>query len=117
MTRDITVTDTEFPGAMKVRFVDVDITDYDSDGAGDGEPFAPSDIGMHRFQTVNAEVKFGEGSATTVVNCVAQYDYQNNSIRLLQQSDSGGTDSDADLIEVPSNAGEGAVVRLECKGR
>lgn len=112
MTRSVEVTDTEFPGAMKVRFVDVDISNYDSDGSGDGESLAPSDVGMHRFQTVNAEVKFGEGSATTVVNCEAQYDYQNDAIRLLYGGTDGGT-----LSEVASNANEGAMVRLECKGR
>lgn len=117
MTRDIDITDTEFPGAMKVRFADVDISNYDSDTGGDGEPLAPSDVGMHRFQVVNVQVKPGEGSATNVQNCVAQYDYQNNSIRLYQQSDSGGTDSDAELVEVPSDSNEGAMVRVEAKGR
>jgi hypothetical protein len=117
MTRDISVTDTEFPGAMKVRFVDVDITNYDDGSNGNGEPFAPSDIGMHRFQTVNAEVKYGEGDATTVVNCVAQYDYQNDSIRLLHQSNDGTGTTDDELVEVPSDSNEGAMVRLECKGR
>lgn len=112
MTRDISVTDTEFPGAQKVRYVDVDVTNYDSDTNGDGEALAPSDVGMHRFQMVNVHVKPGEGSATTVVNAEAQYDYQNDSVRLYY----GGTDG-GELTEVASDANEGAMVRLECKGR
>lgn len=102
---------------MKVRFVDVDITNYDDGGGGNGEALSASDVGMHRFQNVVAQVKPGEGSATTVQNCVAQYDYQNNSIRLYEQSDNSGADADAELVEVPSNSDEGAMVRLECKGR
>lgn len=117
MTRNISITDTEFPGAMKVRFVDVDVTNYDDDGNSDGEAVDPSDVGMHRFQVVNAQVKPGEGTATTVKNCVAQYDYQNNAVRLYEQSNDGtGTGSD-ELVELPSNSDEGAMVRLECKGR
>lgn len=120
MSRNIDITDTEFPGAMKVRFVDVDVTNYD-DGVENptvpGELVEPSDVGMNRFQVVNAQVKPGEGTANTVQSCVAQYDYQNNSVRLYQQSDSGGGDSDAELVEVPSDANEGAMVRLEVKGR
>lgn len=117
MTKDVDIVDTEFAGAMKVRIVDVDIDNYDSDAAGDGESFNPSDAGMHRFQHVTTTVKYGEGSAVTVQNCVAEYDWANQSIRLLQQSDSGGTDADAELVEVPSNASEGAMVRALCYGR
>lgn len=117
MTRDIDITDTEFPGAMKVRFADVDITNYDNNNNGDGEAVAPSDVGMNRFQVVNVQVKPGEGNANTVQNCVAQYDYQNNAIRLYQQSDNSGADADAELVEVPSNSNEGAMIRVEAKGR
>lgn len=117
MTKSVDIQDTEFAGAMKVRVVDVDITNYDDDGAGDGESFVPSDAGMHRFQDVQAQVMFGEGGAGAVQNCVAQYDWNAESIRLLQQSDTGDTDADAELVEVPSNANEGAKVRVTCFGR
>jgi hypothetical protein len=117
MTRDIDITDTEFPGAMKVRFADVDVTNYDSDSGGDGEPLAPSDVGMHRFQVVNVQVKPGEGSANTIKNCVAQYDYQENAIRLYEQANDGTGSTDDELVEVPSDVSEGAMVRVEAKGR
>lgn len=117
MTKTVDIVDTEFAGAMKVRIVDVDITNYDDGAAGNGEAFTPSDAGMHRFQSVQPTVKYGEGSATTVQDCVAQYDWGNQALRLLQQSDSGGTDSDAELVEVPSNGNEGAMVRATCYGR
>jgi len=117
MTRDISVTATEFLGAVKTRFVDVDISNYDDDAGGDGESFTPSDIGMNRFQKVSAEVKYGEGSATTVVNCVAQYDYQNNSLRLLVQENDGTGTANDELVELASNNNDGATVRLACMGR
>lgn len=117
MTREINVTATEFLGAVKTRFVDVDITNYDDDGGGDGEPFSPASVGMNRFQHVDAEVVYGSGSATTVVNCVAQYDESTGAIRLLVQSDNGGTEANAELVELASNADEGAYVRLACMGR
>lgn len=117
MTKSVTIQNTEFAGAMKVRVVDVDITNYDDGDAGNGESFTPSDAGMHRFQFVSPEVKYGEGGANTTVTCVAQYDWSQESIRLLQQSDSGGTDSDADFVEVPGNGNEGVLVRVTCFGR
>jgi len=117
MTRDISVTSTEFLGAVKTRFVDVDITNYDDDAGGDGESFTPSDVGMNRFQKVNAEVIYGSGDATTVVNCVAQYDESTGAIRLLVQSDNSGSDANTELVELAGNNNEGALVRLACMGR
>lgn len=117
MTRDISVTDTEFLGAVKTRFVEIDITNYDDDTSGDGEAFAPSDIGMNRFQNVQAEVMHGEGGANTVVNCVAQYDYANNAVRLLVQTDNSGADANTELVELAGNNNEGAKVKLTCMGR
>lgn len=117
MTKTVDIKDTEFAGAMKVRIVDVDITNYDDGAGGSGESFTPSDAGMHRFQAVNPEVMFGEGGATTVLNCVAEYDWANTSIRLLHQSNDGTGTSDDALVEVPSNSNEGAKVRVTCFGR
>lgn len=117
MTKTVDIQDTEFAGAMKVRICDVDITNYDDGANGNGESFTPSDAGMHRFQAVSPDVKYGEGGATTVQDCVAEYDWSNESIRLLQQSDSGGTDGDAELVEVPQNSNEGVKVRVTCFGR
>lgn len=117
MTKSVTINATEYLGAVTTRFVDVDITNYDDGAAGNGESFTPSDANMRRFETVICQVLHGEGGATTVQNCVAQYDESQESIRLLQQSDSGGTDADAELVEVPSNGNEGAKVRAVCMGR
>ena len=117
MTRSIDVTDTEFLGAVKTRIVEVDITNYDDDGNNDGESLTPSDVGMNRFQKVNPEVMFGEGDATTVVNCVAQYDYSNESLRLLVQENDGTGSSNDELVELGSNNNEGAKVLLACMGR
>jgi len=103
----------EFAGGMEFRFFEVDITNYDDDGNGDGEAFNAGDAGMSRLQHVEVEVDPGASSgATTTVNAVAQYDYQNGAIRLFY----GGTDG-ADLSEVASNADEGAVVRVKAIGR
>ena len=112
MTRTIDIRDTEFVGQMRTRIVDVDITNYDDDAAGDGEAFSPKDAGLNRFKHVSAEVNPGSGSATNEVNAVAQYDWENESIRLYY----GGTDGD-ELSEVGSNADEGAEVRLMCFGQ
>jgi len=117
MTNNISVTSTEFLGAVKTRFVDVDITNYDDDTGSDGESFTPSDIGMSRFQHVSAEVIYGSGSANTVVNCVAQYDESTGAIRLLVQSDNSGSDANTELVELASDNNEGALVRLACMGR
>lgn len=113
MANSITRDGVEFAGAMEVRFFDVDITNYDSDGSGDGEAFSPSDAGMQRFQNVVCTVKPNAGSgATTALNAVAQYDYANESIRLYH---SGG--ADGEMAEASSNADEGAVVRVMAIGR
>lgn len=117
MTKTVDIIDTEYVGQMRTRTVSVDITNYDDDAAGDGESFSPKDAGLNRFKHVTAEVNPGGGSATTVVNCVAQYDYNNEALRLYYQSDSGGTDAAAPLVEVESNVGEGAEVRLICYGQ
>jgi len=98
---------------MEYRFFEVDITNYDDDTNGDGEAFDESDAGMSRIQHVDVHVDPGAASdATTQVNCTAQYDYENGSIRLFY----GGTDG-ADLSEVAGNADEGAVVRVKAIGR
>lgn len=117
MTKTVDINETEYLGAVVTRYVDVDITNYDDAAGGTGESLTPADVNMRRFQSVIAEVMYGEGGATTVQNCVAQYDYANESIRLLQQSDSSGADATAELVEVPSNGNEGAKVRLVCMGR
>lgn len=118
MTRDITIDDTEFMGAVKTRFLTVDITNYDDDSNGDGESFTPTDAGMNRFQQVIAETDPGASTgANTQINAVAQYDSSAEALRLFQQSDSGGTDSDADLVEAPSDANEGTVVNVTAMGK
>ncbi|MFB6284586.1 MAG: hypothetical protein ABEK59_11785 [Halobacteria archaeon] len=103
-------------GNLVMRVFELDITNYDDDSGSDGESFGPADANMRRFVEVRANVMYEEGGATTVQKCVAQYDYANNAIRLLQQSDSGSTDSDAELVEVPSNSDEGVKVRVVTTG-
>ncbi len=114
MTRNIERIDRpEFAGAMEFRFFEVDITNYDDDGGGDGEPFNAGDVGMSRFQDVQVQVHPGaQSGANTQVNAVAQYDYSIGSLRLFY----GGTDGN-ELSEVGSNSDEGAVVRVRVIGR
>lgn len=117
MANSITITDTEFAGAMKVRVVEVDITNYDDDANSDGESFTPADAGMRRFQQVVPEAMNGEGGATTVVNAVAQYDYANEALRLLVQSNDGTGTANDELVELGSNNNEGVKLKVLCFGR
>ena len=112
MTSTIDILDTEFVGQMRTRIVEVDVTNYDDNAGGDGESFSPKDAGLNRFKHVSAEVNPGGGSAGTVVNAVAQYDWDEEALRLYY----AGTDG-SELSEVSSNANEGAEVRLMCFGQ
>lgn len=78
MTRTVDLDETEYAGAMKVRFYDVDITSYEQGG----ESFTPADVGMARFQKVHAD----EAEATSVR---AKYVPSMNSIYLYD----GGTEA------------------------
>lgn len=57
MTNELEHDEVEWAGAMQVRFIDMDITDYDAGG----EAFGPQEASMSRFQTVIAEVQDGSG--------------------------------------------------------
>lgn len=102
MTATIDVLDTEFAGAMKVRIVEVDITSYTAGG----EPFAPSDAGMHRFQFVTAEPDEN--------GYVANYDYDGELIRVFTADYDAA--ADGPLIDAGGGTDAG-VVRLFCVGR
>lgn len=99
MTATIDVLDTEFAGAMKVRIVEVDVTSYTADG----EPFTPSDVGMHRFQYVTA--------STDENGYMFAYDYDNEVLEAYEASTDGSA-----LDEVAGSTDVG-VARLMCVGR
>lgn len=72
MSHTTTINDTEFMGAVKTRFLEVDIDNYEQ-GA---ETFGPTDAGMNRFQQVVVEV--ADDSMLS-----AHYDAANGVIRLV----------------------------------
>lgn len=97
-------------GDLKLREFEVDISNYDDDGGGDGEAFAPIDANMRRF-AVSPIARVTDGTGL-----VATYDGTTNSIRLFGEANDGtGTASD-NLTEVPSNNNEGATVTITCIG-
>lgn len=106
MTKTVNIEETEYMGAVTTRFVEVDVTNYDDDAAGDGESFVPADVSMRRFQAVIAEVADGTGVK-------AHYDESAQAIRLFESSGTAG----ANLAEVDSNANEGATLKVTCMGR
>jgi hypothetical protein len=110
MTNTVNIEETEYMGAVTTRFVELDITNYDDDGGGDGESFVPADVSMRRFQAVIPEVKDGTG-------VVASYDESADAIRLFEQANDGTGTTDDTLTEVPSNADEGATLTVICMGR
>jgi len=105
MTKTINIEETEYPGAMTQRFVEVDITNYDDDGSGDGESFVPADVSMRRFQDVQPKVIDGTGY-------VAQYDESTGAIRLFQSAGAAG-----EMAEVGSNSNNAATLRVTVLGR
>lgn len=90
---EITIEGTEFPGAMKVRFVTVEITDYDTGG----QTITPNTLGMDRFQSVRADVVDGSGY-------VAQYDRYSDALLLQGDSNDGTGTADDPLTEAGSGA-------------
>lgn len=87
MTRSISLAETEFAGAMKIRFYDVDVSAYD---ATNGESFTPADVGMSRFQQVVVTDAGGSGVDP-------QFDRANEVIRLYDQNGELAADSTASL--------------------
>ncbi len=55
MTVEITLAETEFAGAQKIRHVDIDVTSYEQGG----ETITPADLGMNRFQKVHVDAVGG----------------------------------------------------------
>jgi len=105
MTRTINIEETEYPGAMTQRFVEVDITNYDDDTSGDGESFVPGDVSMRRFQDVTPKVIDGTGY-------VAQYDESADALRLFESAGSAG-----EMAEVGSDGNNSATLRVSVLGR
>lgn len=99
MTKSVTLDGTEFAGAMKVRFADVDITSYTAGG----ESFTPNDAGMHRFQYVAAN--------STENGYVFVYDYTNETVKAYEASTDGST------LDEAAGTTDVGTVRLMCIGR
>lgn len=100
MSYSTTIEDTEFMGAVKARYAVIDIDSYTTGG----EDVAPNDVGLNRFQAVEAYVRDGSGY-------VAEYDETTNS--LLIRTDGDGTGGN--LPEVAS--GTTVSVRFVGKGK
>lgn len=99
MTKSVTINDTEFAGAMKVRIADVDITSYTADG----EPFTPSDMGMHRFQFVSV--------FSTENGYYFTYNYSNEEIEAWEAS------TDGSALDEVSGTTDVGTVRVMAFGR
>lgn len=89
MTYDQSRTEpTKVVGDLTLRTFRLDITNYDDDSGGDGESFTPDDAnGMHRFVHVHADVVGGSPH-------VANYDEDNQAIRLYDLDGTGEVASD-----------------------
>lgn len=100
-------------GDWKVRTFTMDITNYDDGSNGNGEPFTPSDAGMHRFRHVLVD-SIGAGTATNnFEGSVAIYDEDVEGVRLYV---TGGS-ADAELNELPAAGNNGALVRITAIGK
>lgn len=85
-------------GNLKMRVQEMDITNYDDDGGGDGEAFAPADVNMRRFVCVFA-------LETSSAAQWSKYDDATEAVRLYNSSG-----------EVASNGSNTGTVRLVCVG-
>lgn len=85
-------------GNLKMRVEELDITNYDDDGSGDGEAFAPVDVNMRRFVAVFALETSGNAQW-------AKYDEANSAVRVYGSSG-----------EIGSNADNTATVKVVCIG-
>lgn len=88
---DVSVDETEYAGAMKFRFLDVTINNYQSGG----HPFSSSDIpGMNRLQDLQVHAKGG----TYVVN----FDNDNDTLTVSEGGSevAGGTTVNARAIAI-----------------
>lgn len=100
MTNTLSKVESTVPigGNLKMRVQEMDITDYDDDGSGDGESFAPADVNFRRFVFVQAL----ETSASTQW---AKHDEATNAVRLYTSSG-----------EVAGNSSNTGTVKLVCIG-
>lgn len=109
MTYELDRGELEFLGPVKVRHFTMEITNYDDDAAGDGEPFQAADAGFNRIMHCRT---FAQGDGVA-----AAYDENTGAIRLYQQAnDAGGTANDP-LVEAPSNSNEAATVQVTVMGK
>lgn len=85
-------------GNLYLRTEELDITNYDDDGGGDGEAFTPQDVNFRRFVAVIPLVTDNAGYE-------AQYDEDAEAIRLYDGAS-----------EVASNGDNTATVKVLCIG-
>lgn len=109
MARTITqVERTIVVGDLKMRVVDVDITNYQSGG----EDVTPTDLGFARRAVGGFAEVIGTGTATTGMEGVsAQYQPDDDKLKIFH---SGG--SDGEMAEMTGSANEGTEVRIVAFG-
>lgn len=101
--------DREHEGGTTVIYDELALGTYDNAGDGAGNSFDPRDVyGFGRIGIVTVQV--------IAAGYIAQYDYDNNSIRVYQQANDGtGTAGDA-LVEVAAGTALNIDLRLEVRG-
>lgn len=106
MAHNTTMVDsTKTFGDMYARIFEVEITNYDEDGSGDGEAFGTSDTQFGRFWgSPRVQV-------TSDTGYVAHYDASTQSIRLYESAGAQG-----ELSEVASDGNHTATVEVEARG-
>lgn len=105
MSYTIDIEDTEFMGAVKARYAVIDIDDYDSGG----ESVTANDVGLNRFQNVDAYVR-GES------DYVARYDEVNRVLKILGAADTDTGDADGGELS-EADAGTDVSVRFVGYGK
>lgn len=101
--------DISYEGEYRVVYDEITLGTYDNAGDGAGNGFDPTmEYGFSRLGIVHVEVE--------AAGYVAQYDYDNYSIRVYQQANDGtGTAGDA-LVEVPAGTALNIDLRVEIRG-
>lgn len=116
MTNTISRGELEFLGPVKVRHTEMDVSNYDSDAAGDGELLQASNVGLHRIMHVRIDSVAGDAVSASFDASVG-VDGKEGAIRLHQQANDGlGTANDP-LTEVASNANATATLQLTVFGK
>lgn len=96
----------ESVGSMYARTFEVDISNYDDDGSGDGESFTVNDALLQNRFFTPPFVRVVDDSGY-----VARYNVETNSIRLYESAGSQG-----ELTEVASDGNNSATLEVTCLG-